>query len=167
MPKGLPVSIASCADLHPAFPFLRLLPVQEHWCSALLQGSEERNKGQAKEDKAQYISAVVLCAVWKQRTSVYQVEPQQNCSTLNPVNTTHCSPFACTHASHALELILCTQREPNAQCRSTNTSAMHPEAELRVCYPEAYMRICKHEACAHARGSNIKAACGCHCHESN
>jgi len=36
-------------DLHPAFPFLCLLPIEEHRHSALLQGSEQCHQGQSKE----------------------------------------------------------------------------------------------------------------------
>ena len=36
-------------DLHPAFPFLCLLPIEEHSHSALLQGSEQCHQGQPKE----------------------------------------------------------------------------------------------------------------------
>ena len=36
-------------DLHPAFPFLCLLPIEEHSHSALLQGSKQCHQGQPKE----------------------------------------------------------------------------------------------------------------------
>lgn len=50
-------------DLHPALPLFCLLPVQQGGHSALLQGSEERNKGERQEDEAKHIPAVAFLAI--------------------------------------------------------------------------------------------------------
>lgn len=75
-------------DLHPAFPFLCLLPIEEHRHSALLQGCKQCHQGQSKEYEAQHIPTVALCPILKDACSVSNIEPQQDGAAFHPADTT-------------------------------------------------------------------------------